>query len=97
MKTTHRHLIQIRRTEEAATQTAAIEEPHVFQTLENQEQPVKDLTTYALGYAALLTAAIAVMGLLASTADPATPDTNETQVAIVQADAMPATTMNVPF
>lgn len=59
---------------------------------------MKDLTTYALGYAAILIAAIAVMGLLASTADPATAGTPEPQVVVVQADTTHvAATMNIPF
>lgn len=58
---------------------------------------MKDLTTYALSYAALLTAAIAVMGLLASTFDPASARAPEPQIVVVQADATPATTMNLPF
>jgi len=59
---------------------------------------VKDLTTYALSYAAVLTAAIAVVGLLASTIDPAPAGASEPQVVVVQADTThAAATMNIPF
>jgi hypothetical protein len=59
---------------------------------------VKDLTTYALSYAAVLTAAIAVMGLLASTIDPARLRASEPEAMVVQADtAHAAATMNIPF
>lgn len=59
---------------------------------------MKDLTTYVLGYAAILTAAIAVMGLLASTADPATAGMSEPQAVVFQADTTQvAATMNIPF
>ena len=58
---------------------------------------MKDLTTYALCYAALLTAAIAIMGLLASTFDPVAAGAPEPQVVVVQTDATPPTTMNLPF
>lgn len=58
---------------------------------------MKDLTTYALCYAALLIAAIAVMGLLASTLDPAAAGVPESQAVVAQAGAAPATTMNLPF
>lgn len=59
---------------------------------------MKDLTTYALSYAAVLTAAIAVMGLIASTADPVQAEPAEAQVAAAQpATAHAAATMNIPF
>ena len=59
---------------------------------------MKDLTTYALCYAAVLTAAIAVMGLLASTIDFAPAGAAEPQVVAVQADTTHvAATMNIPF
>jgi hypothetical protein len=59
---------------------------------------VKDLTTYALCYAAVLIAAIAVIGLLASTAGPASADASDPPSVVVQAEAMQvAATMNMPF
>lgn len=59
---------------------------------------MKDLTTYALCYAAVLTAALAVAGLITSTADPAPAGAAQPQVVVVQANAThAAATMNIPF
>jgi len=59
---------------------------------------VKDLTTYALGYAAILIAAIAVIGLLASTAGPASADASDPPPVVAQAQATQvAATLNTPF
>lgn len=59
---------------------------------------MKDLTTYALSYAAVLTAAIAVVGLLASTLDPAPAGASEPQAVMAQANTThAAATMNIPF
>lgn len=59
---------------------------------------MKDLTTYALSLAAILTATIAVMGLLASTLDPAPAGASEPQVQVVQTGTTHvAASMNVPF
>ena len=95
------HLTQIRRTGETAAQTAAIEEPQVLAVSENQEPTVKDLTTYALCYAAVLTAAIAVMGLITSTSGrsgPVAAASAEPPVVVVQADDSHAVaTLNIPF
>jgi hypothetical protein len=59
---------------------------------------VKDLTTYVLSYAAILAAGIAVMGMLASTFQPAPASASEPQVMVVNADAtLVAASMNIPF
>lgn len=59
---------------------------------------MKDLTTYALSFAAVLTAAIAVIGLLSTTIDPPSARAGEPEVMVVQADtAHAAATMNIPF
>lgn len=59
---------------------------------------MKDLTTYALSLAAVLTAAIAVIGLLTTTIDPPNPRADTPEVMVVQADtAHAAATMNIPF
>ena len=91
-------MTQIRRADAAAAQTAAVEEPPSPSSLENQEQEAKDLTTYAISYAAVLAAAIAVMGLLASTIDATPADSPASQVVVAQAGgAHDAATMNIPF
>lgn len=56
---------------------------------------VKDLRTYALCYAALLGAALAIAGLVASTRDPAPPVGQA--VAVHAAQTNPNSTMNIPF
>lgn len=73
---------------------------HWFFLLESQEPTVNDLSTYALCCAAALVAAIAVAGLIISTAEPATPASTvsaEPQSVVVQSDARIAATMNIPF
>ncbi|HEY1139883.1 MAG TPA: hypothetical protein VGE88_06720 [Lysobacter sp.] len=57
---------------------------------------MKDLSTYALCYVAVLGAALAVAGLLASTRDPA-PAAKPQAVAVQTAAAHAAATMNIPF
>ena len=56
---------------------------------------MKDLSTYALCYVALLGAALAVAGLIASTRDPAPPAASK--VAVQQTATHAAVTMNTPF
>lgn len=59
---------------------------------------MKDLTTYALSLAAVLTAAIAVVGLLSSTIDPPRARAAEPEVMVAQADTAHApASMNIPF
>ena len=59
---------------------------------------MKDLTTYALSFAAVLTAAIAVIGMLSTTIDPPSVRADAPEVMVVQADtAHAAATMNIPF
>lgn len=59
---------------------------------------MKDLTTYALCHAAVLTAAIAVIGLLATAPDPLPAEASGPQLTVVQADTTHAVaTMNIPF
>lgn len=58
---------------------------------------MKDLTTYALSFAAVLTAAIAVIGLLSSSIDPPSSRADTPEVMVVQATAPVAATMNIPF
>jgi hypothetical protein len=59
---------------------------------------VKDLTTYALCYAAVLTAAIAVAGLVTSTSEPVAAASAEPRAVVVQADDTHAVaTLNIPF
>lgn len=59
---------------------------------------MKDLTTYALCYAAVLTAALAVAGLISSTSDPAPAASAQPQAVAMQADAThAAATLNIPF
>lgn len=60
---------------------------------------MKDLSTYALGLAAVLIAAIAVAGgLLATTTEPAPTGSAQPPAVAVQADAAGvAATMNIPF
>lgn len=84
--------------EETAAQTAAINELNALPASRTRSKTVKDLTTYALGYAAVLIAAIAVMGLLASTAGPASADASDPPSVVAQAEAtQAAATMNMPF
>lgn len=59
---------------------------------------MKDLTTYALSYAAVLAAAIAIMGAFASTAGPAQAGPSEPQVVVAEnGPTYVAATMNIPF
>lgn len=59
---------------------------------------MKDLSTYALCFAAVITAAIAVAGLLATTTDPAPAGADQPQAAVVHAvETRVAATMNIPF
>ena len=59
---------------------------------------MKDLTTYALCYAAVLIAAIAVTGLITSTSKPVAAASAEPQAVVVQADDIHAVaTLNIPF
>jgi hypothetical protein len=84
-------LIQIRPAEGTAAQTASVES----RLAKRQESTVKDLSTYALCYVALLGAALAVAGLIASTRDPAPPA--PPKVAVQQTATHAAVTMNTPF
>ena len=61
---------------------------------------MNDLSTYALCCAAALVAAIAVAGLIISTAEPPTPASTLSAVplwVVVHRDARIAATMNIPF
>lgn len=59
---------------------------------------MKDLTLYALCAAAVLIAAVAVSGLLASRAVPVPPGASQPQATVAQTGTpRVAATMNIPF
>lgn len=57
---------------------------------------MKDLSTYLQGYAAVLLAAISVVGLLAATTGPSAPAAPQAVVVDFD-DARAVTSMNIPF
>ena len=58
---------------------------------------MKHLTRYAFHYVAVLTAAVAVVALLASAADPKPAGASKQVVAVQANTAHASATMNVPF